>query len=282
MRGGGQGPLVVPSGAKKLKLATAALKRSLKQKLQDASWREVTSRKWTKGAVIRRMGKGGIAEKAGCLAGDIILSANGHDMLNASTAEVVSMMSLKEPLTLEVAQPLLSDPLYLEEASLTLLEIVAGARTRELRSIFARVQELFSQHMALENEVPLVFAGDGGSASHVHTDKNPQLQMCHVLHGAKLFGVAHEPGAASVPWIRRFGEDSDVEVSLPADKAPTPEQAEWLSSSGMSVAMGRAGDILVFWGGTSLWQQRHGVGSMCVNLSFLQATLRCGGRYSQR
>lgn len=37
----------------------------------------------------------------------------------------------------------------------------------------------------MNDELPQVFAGDGGSASHVHVDMLPMVQMCHVLHGIK-------------------------------------------------------------------------------------------------
>lgn len=213
---------------------------------------EVVSRRWTKGALIRRVGKGGVAQQAGCKPGDVVVSSNGKDMLDATWQDVVDMVTSEDlPVTLELAQPVLADPLYLREARGHILQTMADLRPQDdINRLFPEVKGCFSNDFELEETEPLVFAGDGGSGSHVHTDSDPQIQMCHVLHGSKLFGVVHGEHEMEVPWIRRFDAATDVEVSLPADVRPPPEQASWLSSEGVSIAWGRSGDILLFWGGT--------------------------------
>jgi len=213
---------------------------------------EVISRRWTKGALIRRVGKGGVAQQAGCKPGDVIVSSNGKDMLDAPWEDVAAMVTREElPLTLELAQPVLTDPMYLREAKGNILHTMAKLRPGDdINRLFPQIRDVFSNEFELEEAEPLVFAGDGGSASHVHTDSDPQIQMCHVLHGSKFFGVVLGEHEMEVPWIRRFDDATEVEVSLPADVRPPPEQASWLSSEGVSVAWGRSGDILLFWGGT--------------------------------
>jgi len=213
---------------------------------------EVVPRKWTKGAVIRAVGRGSSAEEAGCRAGDLVIAVNGSDALNAPWEEVAALISEGElPLSMEVAQPVLSDPLYLREASPNLLRSLAGLRSaRSARELFPRVRDAFAGTMELVEKEPLLFAGDGGSASHVHTDSDPQVQMCHVLHGTKLFGVAEGAAASSVDWISRWGAGAQPEVSLPADRELPAAQAAWLESEGVSVVAGSAGDVLLFWGGS--------------------------------
>lgn len=155
------------------------------------------------------------------------------------------------PLVLELAQPILADPLYLREASPNLLRSLAGFRSaKAVKELFPRVRDAFADAMPLAETQPLLFAGDGGSASHVHVDSDPQIQMCHVLHGVKLFGLAAGEPAAAVDWVSRWGAGEQAEVSLPVDRELPEAQAAWLAGGGVSVAAVAAGDALLFWGGS--------------------------------
>jgi len=245
-------PALVKTGGLDLSNSTTLGKRRTVEIRERPFNLEVISRRWTKGATIRRVGKFGVAQQAGCQPGDVVVSSNGKDMLDAPWEDVRAMVNVEElPVTLELAQPVLEDPLYLREAKGSILQTMANLRPQDdINRLFPQVKGCFSSVFELEEAEPLVFAGDGGSASHVHTDSDPQIQMCHVLHGSKLFGVVLGQQAIEVPWIRRFDAATDVEVSLPTDVRPPAEQASWLSSEGVSVALGRSGDILLFWGGS--------------------------------
>lgn len=73
------------------------------------------ARRWARGAVIRRVGKNGVAERAGCKAGDIIVTINGEGVLNAPLSRVEELLQ-ELPVQLELGQPLLEEPIYIREA----------------------------------------------------------------------------------------------------------------------------------------------------------------------
>eukprot|EP00435_Cladocopium_sp_Y103_P061856 s143_g23.t1 len=214
---------------------------------------ECMSRRWSRGAVIRKLGKNGVAETAGCKAGDIIVTINGQAVLNATLAEVEELLE-QLPAQLEVGQPVLQEPLYLREATTDLLTTLADVEATEaVEELLPRVSELMEGQASMSDELPQVFAGDGGSASHVHVDSTPMVQMCHVVHGVKIFGVDSSAGATGdlKPWVTRWGSpaSTEAEVALPVDVDLDQEYAAWLASRETSIAMCRAGDVMLFWGG---------------------------------
>ncbi|CAE7417198.1 THO3 [Symbiodinium natans] len=208
------------------------------------------SRRWSRGAVIKAVGKNGVADMAGIQAGDIIVTINGEGVLNATLERVEELLEAELPVRLEVAQPVLEEPLYIREASTELLTRLADdASEKAAAALLPKVSELM-HGFRMNDDVPQVFAGDGGSASHVHMDLVPMVQMCHVVHGIKIFGVDATCGDDIKPWVTRFGGPAaDAEVALHVDQPLEQEHAEWLSSRGVSIAICGPGDVMLFWGG---------------------------------
>ncbi|CAK0820923.1 unnamed protein product, partial [Prorocentrum cordatum] len=99
------------------------------------------------------------------------------------------------------------------------------------------------QHLFISERTPMLFAGDQGTASHVHIDNKPLIQFCHVLHGTKLFCVA-----PSAPWVSQdqAADAAHGEVSLPVDVPLADDAAEWLQRPDTSVCAGRPGDLFLF------------------------------------
>ncbi|CAK9019496.1 THO complex subunit 3 [Durusdinium trenchii] len=147
-------------------------------------------RRWSRGAVIRQVGRNGVAEQAGCKAGDIIVTINGEAVLNATLQRIQELLDEELPVRLEVGQPVLKEPIYIREATTELLTTLADEEATEaVEDLLPQISALLKDRAKMSDELPQVFAGDGGSASHVHVDSAPMVQMCHVVHGIKIFGV---------------------------------------------------------------------------------------------
>ena len=214
---------------------------------------EFVPRTWSRGAAVRDMEPEGVADLAGCRLGDVVVSANGEPILDRPLAEVGRALRAKE-LVLEVEQPLIESPMYLREApALALRELGGPAAERAGLELLPRLEELLAEEggcrLLPAESRPLVFAGDGGTSSRLHTDQEARVQFCHVLHGVKLLSVQTDgdatEGEGGAPAAREAFLDADL---------PLPEaEREWLCGAGVSVAAGRPGDILCFWGG-----DRHG------------------------
>lgn len=205
------------------------------------------------GAVIRELEPEGIAECAGCRVGDIIVSANGQEILDAPLWAVNKILSTAR-LELVVEQPMLPQSFYLRESTPDALRTLAGEEAESSAyDVIPALERLMkdsegAQGLQAVQQVPKVFVGDAGSASRLHIDTELRVQFCHVLHGTKLFAVEYDSDLAVTI------EDVDkVEMSC-APSRPLPEaQAAWLSGPGVSLAACRPGDLLCFWGG-----DRHG------------------------
>eukprot|EP00929_Paragymnodinium_shiwhaense_P120602 TRINITY_DN92575_c0_g1_i1.p1 TRINITY_DN92575_c0_g1~~TRINITY_DN92575_c0_g1_i1.p1 ORF type:complete len:573 (+),score=100.16 TRINITY_DN92575_c0_g1_i1:31-1749(+) len=226
---------------------------------------EVVPRRWTQGAVIRAVAPRSPADSQGCKPGDLIVSANGEDMLGVPISEVQEkIFNAEPPLYLEVVQPIVPDPIYLRESSLGVLRSLGNFRSAEAgRQLIPSLVEKFGEKLEFMDEEPAVFAGDEGSCSHVHCDKEPLIEACHVLSGVKLLVAALPeqevpsgagPAPCDAPWISRWVEDADsvaqmqTETSVPTDAPPSEEQAAWLCDPRVSIALGRPGDLIFFWG----------------------------------
>lgn len=240
-------------------------RRTVRLASRPFGW-EYGPRTWSHGAAIRSVDAGGAAERGGCRPGDVLLSANGQWLYDAPIAEMdEALQGGRLPLALEVEQPVLNEPLYLREAPLELLRKLGGdAVGPAAERLLPRLRELFGRQVPLSEQEPKVFVGDGGSASHLHADQEPQLQLCHVLHGTKLFGVGAFPTLEmrELRKRKRAGE----EIRFPAAAELSPEGSAWLECEGTSVAVCRAGDILAFWGGSPHFGANGMVPSPCVAL----------------
>ena len=179
------------------------------------------------------------------------MTINGESVLNATLQRVEELLD-ELPAQLEVGQPVLQEPLYIREATTSLLTTLADEEATEaVEELLPRVSELFKGQAKMSDELPQVFAGDGGSASHVHVDSSPMVQMCHVVHGIKIFGVDSHNTEELKPWVTRWGSPAatEAEVALPVDIDLDQDYAAWLANRETSIAMCRAGDVMLFWGG---------------------------------
>lgn len=213
---------------------------------------EYVPRTWARGAALRALEPGGEAECAGCREGDVVVSVDGRDFLAAPLSEVrAALADGVAPLELEVEQAVLQTPFYIREASTLLLRELGGADAEGAAlELVPCVQRLLhgraGESLCFEEHRPMVFAGDGGSASRLHADQQHRVQFCHMLHGVKLFALDTSGGAGSEDDARASGYG---EVALPVDLPLPAEQAAWLARPEVSVAVARAGDVFCFWGG---------------------------------
>lgn len=213
---------------------------------------EYVPRTWACGAVIRAMEPEGVADCAGCREGDVIVAADGESLLDAPLAQVRNVMAFaREPVALEIEQPLIERPFYLREATTRLLQELAGegaenAAWELVPSIEAMMRARNAGGLVFEEQRPMVFAGDGGSSSRRHADQQHRVQFCHVLSGSKLFALDTRGGAGSDEDASAGGS---AEVSLPVDQPLGEDLAAWLRSEEVSAALCQAGDIFCFWGG---------------------------------
>jgi len=207
-------------------------------------------RTWRHGAVIRELEPGGTAEAAGCRLGDVIITANDMPVINENLTNVAARINSASTLVLEVEQPLLEGPFYLREASLKVLSELAGPDAENCaRNLVPKLSDLIreggnNQRVSEVQDVPKVFFGEAGSASHLHADNVPRLQFCHVLQGIKLFVVEHNSATAASQAL-----SGNSEITFPADLPMAPEIESWLCGNGVSLAACHAGDIFCFWGG---------------------------------
>jgi len=210
---------------------------------------EYVPRTWARGAALRALEPGGEAECAGCREGDVV---DGRPFLEAPLSEVrASLADSGTPLVLEVEQAAVQAPFYIREASTRMLHELGGASAEEAAvDLVPCIQRLLDgragRSLCFEEHRPMVFAGDGGSASRLHADQQHRVQFCHMLHGLKLFALDTSGTVGTGDDARASGYN---EVSLPVDLPLPPEQAAWLSAPEVSVAAARAGDIFCFWGG---------------------------------
>jgi len=236
-------------------LQTVGPRRHATLNLQECTLFEVAPRMWAHGAAIRNVAPSIVAEKAGCRRGDVIVSANSKTVFDAPLAEVNRVLRASLPhLDIEVEQPVLEGPFYIHAASLTMLQELAGEDVAEAgKSVVPALEALFAQRggdqiPAFGQRQPGIWAGDGGSTSRLHRDNQHRIEFGHVLHGAKLFAVETDEATA---MASKEADPSfqQTEVSFPTDVPLSSAKAEWLCSSGVSVAVGGAGDMLCFWGG---------------------------------
>jgi len=216
---------------------------------------EYVPRTWARGVVIRALEPGGEADCAGCREGDAVVSADGRTFLDVPLSDVQALLApvipASQQITLEVEQPLLPKPFYIREASTALLRDLAGPSSEDAAlQLVPCVKQLLAEEgndeLHFEEDRPMVFAGDGGSASRIHADQQHRVQFCHMLHGAKFFALDTSGALDTGDDAKSNGYN---EVSLPVDMPLPPDKAAWLCRPGVSVTVAHAGDIFCFWGG---------------------------------
>jgi len=216
---------------------------------------EYVPRTWARGVVFRALEPGGEADCAGCREGDAVVSADGRAFLEVPLSDVQALLApvipASQQITLEVEQPLLPKPFYIREASTALLRDLAGPSTEDAAlKLVPYIKQLLAEErndeLHFEEDRPMVFAGDGGSASRVHADQQHRVQFCHMLHGAKFFALDTSGELGTGDDAKSNGYN---EVSLPVDLPLPPDKVAWLSRPEVSVTLAHAGDIFCFWGG---------------------------------
>ncbi|CAJ1389216.1 unnamed protein product [Effrenium voratum] len=210
---------------------------------------ELESRSWTCGAVVREL-KGPEAGCIGCRVGDFISKIDGADVMDLPFDDVVRRLRAG-PLKVSFARPDRTDFMYLREVPAvpeSMAPFLGGEPVDMQQLVPALAEHLAGGDLFFHRATPMLFAGDGGTASHLHIDAQgtPLVQFCHVLHGTKLLLTAPradaEPGPV-LPW----GSEAS-EVRFPAGGVLQQEAAEWLLRPEVSVAAAGPGDLLLFQG----------------------------------
>lgn len=94
-----------------------------------------------------------------------------------------------------------------------------------------------------------VFVGDPGSATLLHNDLIPQIELCHVLSGVKVLGVAsweHTPTLLQKYGGSALETEGQPSIYIPAHRKLSAEEKELLLSPAVSLLLGRPGDLVVF------------------------------------
>eukprot|EP00439_Symbiodinium_sp_Y106_P045165 s720_g5.t1 len=228
---------------------------------------ECESLSWTCGAVLRRVEPGTEAEKTGCRVGDLIVKIGDSEVLQKPFDDIQDLLAGPDPITLTLSRPKLSDKIYLREVP------AADDALSSLSSMHLSLQDLvprLSQHFGtnylyFSEQTPMLFAGDGGTASHLHIDRKPLMQFCHVLHGTKVFCVSPPPGGKAeggpvVPWEANA---TSHEAVLSTDTELPAEAGEWLQRKDVTLTVVRPGDVFLFLG-RSLHAGCNGASEACV------------------
>eukprot|EP00913_Durusdinium_trenchii_P018008 g16922.t1 len=216
------------------------------------------SASWTCGAMLRQVSDE--LREAGCEVGDLLCRIGDRDVRREkfeTIQELLSAASAAPDLELTFAKVRV-EQIYLREvlASQDSLRPFLGEESRgvtvEASELVAQLgQQLGSDTLFVSERVPMLFAGDGGTGSHLHIDRKPLLQFCHVLHGRKFFTVAPNggrPPGAVVPWrcaspeVQLSTSTSGVEVEeylvQPENKMPSRRSgsfgARWVWSPACS------------------------------------------------
>ena len=177
---------------------------------------------------------------------------------------VQDMLAMPNAVTLTLSRPQLADKIYLREVPAVddALYSLSGDRF-SLQDLVPRLgQDFGTNYLFFSEQTPMLFAGDRGTGSHLHIDRKPLVQFCHVLHGTKVFCVApregHRPGPV-VPW-----ESTGAPEAVLSTDAELPTGAgKWLQRDDVSVALVRPGDILMFLG-QSLHAGCNGASELCA------------------
>ena len=135
-----------------------------------------------------------------------------------------------------------------------------------LQDLVPRLSQHFgTNYLYFSEQTPMLFAGDGGTASHLHIDRKPLMQFCHVLHGTKVFCVSPPPGGKAeggpvVPWEANA---TSHEAVLSTDTELPAEAGEWLQRKDVTLTVVRPGDVFLFLG-RSLHAGCNGASEACV------------------
>lgn len=226
---------------------------------------ECESLSWTCGAVLRRVEPGTEAEKAGCRVGDLIVKIGDSEVLQTPFDDIQDLLAGPHPITLTLSRPKLSDKIYLREVPAADDALSSLSSTQlSLQDLVPRLSQHFgTNYLYFSEKIPMLFAGDGGTASHLHIDRKPLMQFCHVLHGTKVFCVSPPAEAATpgpvVPWEANLAQEAvlSTDMELPA------AAGEWLQREDVTLTVVRPGDVFLFLG-HSLHAGCNGASEACV------------------
>lgn len=210
----------------------------------------IESCSWTLGAMLREP-----ISEVNAAVGDVLLKINGQGILWHSFDEIQELLVQLGSAEITFGRPKVIQKIYLREAvasaeALSLfgvdgldgLNVDGKVLVSQLGTLLSRAGLVFAE------DRPGLFAGDAGTASHLHVDRKPLLQFCHGLHGCKFFCVApgKSPGP-QVPW--QSGSQLEMlDAQLPTDEKLSPAAVEWMQSPEVSVCCLHPGDLLLFLG----------------------------------
>lgn len=213
-------------------------------KIQSPERLTIESCSWTLGAMLREP-----VSEVDAAVGDVLLKINGWGILWQSFDDIQELL-IDLPGTAEITfgRPKVIQKIYLREAvaSAEALSLFCDGVDGDGKVLVSQLAALLSRAgLVFAEDRPGLFAGDAGTASHLHVDRKPLLQFCHGLHGCKFFCVA--PGKApgpQVPWQ----SGAQLEAKLPTDAKLSTAAVEWMQSPEVSVCCLHPGDLLLFLG----------------------------------
>eukprot|EP00435_Cladocopium_sp_Y103_P012638 s1090_g3.t1 len=209
----------------------------------------IESCSWTLGAMLREA-----IPKVDVAVGDVLLKINGQEILWQKFDDIQELL-VNQTGSAEITfgRPKVIQKIYLREAVASQEALSrfgvddVDVDGKVLVSQLSAQLSTAADGLVFAEDRPGLFAGDAGTASHLHVDRKPLLQFCHGLHGCKFFCVApgKSPGP-QVPWQR--DAISELEAKLPTDGKPLSTAAEWMQSPEVSICCLHPGDLLLFLG----------------------------------
>ena len=252
---------------------------------------------WGRGAQVWEVDPGSNAEVAGVRPGMVFTSVGDQDVSTADFADIDMMFDGPRPLTVTFntyvpgAERLYAVEMAAGEAlgALRLQQHLEGEGEQKdeeegegdfdgdgdgntlsaafFTSLYEEPARIFDSSPAVvwREEPSTLFVGDPGSATVVHHDIIGQIELCHVLSGAKLLAAAPW-GASSQELLakavegggKREGREQDEEkeeeeeeeegsvLSVPVHRKLYHAEKALLSHPGLSVVHARPGDAVAF------------------------------------
>jgi hypothetical protein len=214
------------------------------------------------GAQVMEVDNGSIASRNGVTPGMTFRSvATGNKTIascvNFAFEEIDRMFDEPRPITVELqSKPPSVERLYAVEMRARDFAAGALATNKKINKKFEFIEPGLGLPSVVWREThSTIFVGDPGSGTPPHHDIVGQIELCHVITGAKLLAAAPW-GEASDELCRRARpilsdddgdeEDDESSLSVPTHRALSRQEISILETPGLCVVHARPGDVVAF------------------------------------
>lgn len=219
------------------------------------------------GAIAWEVDEGSAAEIAGVGEGHAVVSVDGRDVSGMSFEDIDAMFD-RPPgdlrpinVTFNSKQPGMERLYAVEMRAEDVARGLAKTRASSSGEDFREPGDVLDDMAAVTwRETPAtIFFGDPGSVTPAHHDIVGQIELCHVLSGQKILGIAPrgDDSDALLDLAREEDEEEESEedeeyvpggetVGVPAHRDLDERELEMLESPRLSLVAARPGDVVAF------------------------------------